>query len=328
MAFIDDITIYAAAGRGGDGVVRWLRLKGMAKGGPAGGDGGRGGDVIVEGVRDLAALSTYQFEKKFRAENGESGQDNNKHGKSGKPITLRVPVGTVVKNETSKESVEILEDGQQEVIFRGGKGGLGNQHFKGPANQNPMDSTQGRAGGTGDIRFSLKIIADLGLVGFPNAGKSSLLNALTRASSKVGGYPFTTLEPHLGDFYGHLIADIPGLIEGASRGKGLGSKFLKHIERTELIAHLVSAEQEDLLATYKAIRVELENFGADLASKKEIVILTKADLLEEAEVTTIVSELKKATGKHVYPLSIIDEALLKEFSDALTKEIKAHKQEA
>lgn len=322
MAFIDDITVYASAGRGGDGVVRWLHMKGKEKGGPAGGDGGRGGDVVIEGVRDLAALSTYQFSKKFAADNGENGDNNNKKGAEGKDVVLRVPVGTVVKNETTKEVFEILEEGEQRVIFRGGSGGLGNPHFKSSTNQNPKEATPGKAGQSGDIRFTLKIIADAGLVGFPNAGKSSLLNALTRAQSKVGAYPFTTLDPHLGDFYGNVIADIPGLIEGASRGRGLGSKFLRHIERTVLLVHLVSAEQEDLAGAYRAIRNELETFNPDLAQKPELVVLSKTDILAPEELKTKLSELEAAAGKGVYPLSIIDDASMKAFSDALTAAIR------
>lgn len=321
MAFVDDITIYAQAGRGGDGVVRWLHMRGKDKGGPAGGDGGWGGDVVVEGVRDLAALANYKFEKKFLAENGVNGDVNNRHGRNGKDMVLKVPVGTVVKNETTKESFEVLEEGVQTVVFRGGKGGLGNARFKGPTNQNPMDSTTGRTGKSGDIRFTLKIIADVGLVGYPNAGKSSLLNVLTRARSKVGSYPFTTLDPHIGDFYGYLIADIPGLIEGASAGKGLGSKFLKHIERTVLIAHLVSAEQEDVVKAYKSIRTELEKWSPELVGKRELVVLSKVDVLSEEELATKKAELEKVSGKKVHVLSIIDDALVKEFSDMLTDEI-------
>lgn len=327
MAFVDDITIYAQAGRGGDGVVRWLHLKGKEKGGPSGGDGGWGGDVIVEGVRDLAALSNFQFEKKFRAEDGQNGDNNNMHGRNGKDAVVRVPVGTVVKNETTKETFEIMEEGERLTIFRGGKGGLGNARFKGPTNQNPMDSTTGRTGQSGDIRLTLKIIADVGLVGYPNAGKSSLLNALTRARSKVGGYPFTTLDPHLGDFYGYLIADIPGLIEGASGGKGLGSKFLKHIERTVLIAHLVSAEQEDVALAYRAIRSELEKWSPELMGKREIVVLSKVDTVSADELAAKKAELEKASGAAVYPLSIIDDSLMKIFSDMLTKELAKSREE-
>lgn len=324
MAFIDDITIHATAGRGGDGVVRWLHIKGKEKGGPSGGDGGRGGDVVVEGVRDLAALANYQFEKKFRAQNGANGENNNKKGRDGEDVVLRVPVGTVVRNMTTQDTFEILQEGERKVVFKGGVGGLGNPHFKGAENQNPMQATPGKTGGQGDIRFTLKIIADAGLVGYPNAGKSSLLNALTRARSKIGAYPFTTLEPHLGDLYGYLVADIPGLIEGASAGRGLGSKFLRHIERTVLIAHLVSAEQEDVAEAYRAIRTELETFSPELVGKREIVVLSKVDLVSDEERAQKLAALKAASGAEtVHPLSIIDDQLLKAFSDALVKEIRA-----
>jgi GTP-binding protein len=322
MAFIDDITVHATAGRGGDGVVRWLHMKGKEKGGPSGGDGGRGGDVVVEGVRDLAALSNYQYEKKFRAENGANGENNNKKGKDGEDVILKVPVGTVVRNMTTQESFEILHEGERKVVYRGGQGGLGNPHFKGAVNQNPMQSTPGKTGGQGDIRFTLKIIADVGLVGFPNAGKSSLLNALTRAQSKVGAYPFTTLEPNLGDLYGNLIADIPGLIEGASTGRGLGSKFLRHIERTVLIAHLVSAEQEDVAGAYRAIRNELETFSPELTGKREVVVLSKVDTVSDEERAEKMKALEKSSGSEVLPLSILDDGLLKSFADELVREIR------
>lgn len=326
MAFVDEITVHASAGRGGDGVIRWLHLKGMAKGGPSGGNGGRGGDVVIEGVRDLAALASYRYTKKFRAENGQPGEGNNKFGANGEDIVLRVPVGTVAKNQTTQEFFEILEEGERTVVFRGGQGGYGNHHFKGAENQNPFLSTPGKPGQSGDLLLTLKIIADAGLIGFPNAGKSSVLNALTRARSKIGAYPFTTLEPHLGDFYGYLLADIPGLIEGASTGRGLGSKFLRHIERTALLVHLVSAEQEDVGGAYRSIRTELERFGRGLSDKPEIVVLSKTDLIDEETREQKMKELAAAAGGgEVLPLSVIDDVLLKAFSDSLTRTLSANK---
>jgi len=326
MAFIDDITIHATAGHGGHGVVRWLHLKGMARGGPSGGDGGNGGNVVIEGVQDLAYLSNYQFEKDFRAENGASGENNNKKGKQGEDLILKVPVGTVVRNMTTQETFEVLKEGERTVVFRGGIGGLGNPHFKSSTEQNPMQNTLGKPGRGGDLRFTLKLIADVGLVGYPNAGKSSLLNALTKARSKVGAYPFTTLEPHLGEFYGYILADIPGLIEGASTGRGLGSRFLKHIERTAVIAHLVSAEQEDPAEAYRAVRNELESFenkaAAGIGEKRELVILSKIDLVSPEEVTAKQKALAEASGKEVMLLSVIDDALLKQVSDTLVKVIR------
>lgn len=322
MAFIDELHIHATAGHGGAGVVRWLHLKGKDKAGPAGGDGGRGGDVILEGIRDLGALAHYRYSKKFRAENGESGGGNDCHGGDGEPVVLKVPVGSVATLTTTGEVFEILHEGQREVLMRGGMGGWGNAHFKGAVNQNPEQSTPGKPGASGDIRISLKLIADAGLIGFPNAGKSSLLNSLTRARSKVGAYPFTTLDPHLGEFYGYVLADIPGLIEGASSGRGLGSRFLKHIERTGLLVHLVSAEQEDLALSYRAIRDELSAFGRGLPEKQELVVLSKVDMLAPEDVEATRVKLEKDIGVPVVALSIIDDALLKEFSDTLSLRLR------
>jgi GTP-binding protein len=323
MALIDQITLHATAGRGGDGVVRWLHIKGTEKGGPAGGDGGKGGDIIIEGVRDLGALASYRFNKKFRAEHGFPGEQNNRHGADGKAVVIKVPVGTVAKNATTKDVVEILEEGQREVIFKGGPGGFGNAHYKSSTNQNPYEASKGKIGGAGDIEISLKLIADVGLIGFPNAGKSSLLNELTHARSKVASYAFTTLDPHLGDFYGYILADLPGLIEGASSGKGLGSRFLKHIERTRFLVHLVSAEQEDLAGAYRSIRNELESFGRGLAEKPELVVLSKTDLLDAEGLKAALATLSKAAGKEVQPLSILDPELVKQLSDRLAGELKA-----
>ena len=326
MAFIDELHIHATAGHGGAGVVRWLHLKGKDKAGPAGGDGGRGGDIILEGVRDLSVLAQYRYSKKFRAENGESGGGKNCHGGDGESVVLKVPIGSVATLPTTGEVFEILKEGQREVLMRGGVGGYGNAHFKGAVNQNPEQVTSGRPGASGDIRISLKLIADAGLIGFPNAGKSSLLNALTRAQSKVGAYPFTTLDPHLGELYGYVLADIPGLIEGASVGRGLGSRFLKHIERTGLLVHLVSAEQEDPVAAYRAIRAELEAFGRGLPEKAELLVLSKVDMLNPEEAVRMQKSLADASGSPVIMLSIIDDVLLKQFSDSLISRLKKEAQ--
>ncbi|HYF28965.1 MAG TPA: GTPase ObgE [Candidatus Paceibacterota bacterium] len=322
MAFVDEMHVRAQAGRGGNGVVRWLHLKGLEKAGPAGGDGGRGGDIVLEGVRDLSILSSYRFTKSFRAEDGGAGEGNDKHGKNGEPLVIKVPIGSVAVTSTG-ETYEILHEGEQITVFKGGAGGLGNAHFKSSVNQNPFESTKGKPGQGGDISITLKLIADAGFVGFPNAGKSSLLNSLTRARSRVAAYPFTTLDPHLGDFYGYLLADIPGLIEGASAGRGLGSKFLRHIERTRILVHLVSAEQEDPEKSYRAIRDELESFGRGLSDKPELVVLSKIDVLPPDEQGKAISTLSAAIGKEVLPLSVIDDDLLKAFSDRLAKELSA-----
>lgn len=320
MAFVDQIRVHAQAGHGGAGVVRWLHIKGKEKGGPAGGDGGKGGDIVLEAVRDLAVLASYRFTKKFRAENGQSGANNNKHGRDGEDVVLRVPVGSVATALATGDIFEFLKEGDRAVVFKGGPGGYGNAHYKSSVNQNPKEAGPGKPGEGGDIDITLKLIADAGLIGFPNAGKSSLLNALTRARSRIGTYAFTTLDPHLGDFYGNLLADLPGLIEGASGGKGLGSKFLQHVERTKLLVHLVSAEQDDPASAYKAIRTELSSFGRGLADKKEIVVLSKVDLLTPEAVQERFAALRAvAPGKEVLTVSVANVEVLKAFSDKLAR---------
>ncbi len=319
MAFVDEAKIYAESGKGGDGVVRWLRTKETARGGPSGGDGGRGGDVILVGVRDIAALAHYRYEKKFHAEDGEAGKGELKHGANGEPAVLKVPVGTVARVTETGDEYEITKEDEQIVLFRGGKGGLGNARFKSSTHQNPFEKTVGKAGKGGDIELTLKIIADAGLIGLPNAGKSSLLNALTRAKSKVGAYPFTTLEPNLGEFYGRILADIPGLIEGASTGRGLGIKFLKHVERTGILLHLVSADQDDPIAAYREVHKEVESFGHGLSEKREIVILSKIDLISPAECETKVKTLSRETGGEVWQVAVQEAKKIKKVSDMLAK---------
>ena len=319
MAFVDEAKIYAEAGHGGDGVIRWLRTKTNARGGPSGGDGGRGGDVVMCGVRDLSVLARFRHEKKFHAENGEGGKGTLKHGANGADCVLSVPVGTFVRVIQTGEEYEITKENERIIIFRGGSGGKGNARFKSSINQNPFQQTSGKKGKGGDIELILKIIAEAGLIGLPNAGKSSLLNALTRAKSKIGNYPFTTLEPNLGDFYGHVIADIPGLIEGASSGRGLGIKFLKHVERTGILLHLVSANQDDPLAAYREVRKEIELFGHGLPEKKEILVLSKIDLISPKERETKMQLLARETDREVLGVSIEDTAVLTSFSQRLAK---------
>lgn len=325
MAFVDEVKIYAKAGKGGDGVIRWLRTKESARGGPSGGDGGRGGNAILIGVRDYAALSRYRYEKKFRAEDGGAGKNELKQGADGEDLLLKVPVGTFIRLVETGEEYEITKEDEQIILFRGGKGGLGNARFKSSTNQNPFQQTFGKEGKGGDIELTLKIIADAGLIGLPNAGKSSLLNALTRAKAKIGAYPFTTLEPNLADFYGHILADIPGLIEGASSGRGLGIKFLKHVERTGILLHLVSADQDDIVAAYREVRKEIESFGHGLVEKREIIILSKIDLVSPEECETKMQLLDRETGREVLSTSVDDPKVLKVFADRLSKILASSK---
>ncbi|MDE1919710.1 MAG: GTPase ObgE [Patescibacteria group bacterium] len=319
MAFVDEVKIHAQAGKGGDGVIRWLRTKESARGGPSGGDGGRGGDVVLLGVRDLSALAHYRYQKKFHAENGGAGKNELKQGAAGADAILKVPVGTVARIVETGEEYEITKEDEQMVLFRGGKGGLGNARFRSSTNQNPFQQTSGKEGKGGAIELTLKIIADAGIIGLPNAGKSSLLNALTRAKSKVGNYPFTTLEPSLGEMHGFILADIPGLIEGASSGRGLGTKFLRHVERTGILLHLVSAGQDDPIRAYGEVRKEIELFGHGLPKKKEVIILSKTDLVGAAEWETKMQLLRRETGREVFPVSINDPKSVKKFADQLIK---------
>lgn len=325
MAFVDEAKIHAEAGKGGDGVIRWLRTKETARGGPSGGDGGRGGDIIAIGVRDLAALAHYRYEKKFHAGNGEAGKNQLKHGADGEPVYLKMPVGTLVRIAETGEEHEITKEDEQIILFRGGKGGRGNARFKSSTNQNPFEQTNGQKGEGGTLELSLKLIADAGLVGLPNAGKSSLLNALTRSKSKVGAYPFTTLEPNLGEFFGRILADIPGLIEGASSGRGLGIKFLKHVERTGILLHLVSAEQDDPLAAYGEVRKEIEAFGHGLRGKQELIVLSKIDLVPYELCETKQKTLAEETGREVLAVSVKDPKSLKSFADRLSRRLNIAK---
>ena len=326
MAFIDEITIHAEAGRGGDGVVRWRQEKFIPKGGPAGGDAGRGGDFFVIGVRDVGILAQYKAKHEFIAGRGEDGGNKSLHGANGEDYVLELPIGSKITNLATDEIYYLNEVGEKIQLLKGGYGGYGNEHFKSSTNTTPQERNEGQEGEKGDYKIELELFADVGLVGLPNAGKSSLLNALTNAQAKVGDYAFTTLDPNLGAFYGFIIADIPGIIEGASEGKGLGIKFLKHIKRTKMLAHLVSFENSDMLKTYKEIRKELEiydkknNLDSDgLSEKNEIIVLTKTDIVEDKKlIAKKVKEFEKL-GKPVFTISLFDDESVKSFHDELVK---------
>lgn len=330
MAFIDEIQFHAKAGRGGDGVVRWRREKFIPKGGPSGGDGGRGGNVYIEAVRDNQLLSKYRHVDTFEAEDGKPGEAGSRHGRDGEDRFIKLPIGSIVRNTQSKEEFRLEKEDDRFEILKGGHGGLGNEQFKSSTNVTPKEFTEGKWGEEGDFTVELELFADIGLIGLPNAGKSSLLNALTRARAKVGDYAFTTLDPNLGDLYGFTIADIPGLIEGASEGKGLGTKFLRHIKRTGALVHLVSFENElastgGMMKVYKEIRKELASYSKELAEKPELILLTKTDVLADDVREEIVSKKKKEfekLGREVYAITLFDDADVKIANDAIIGFIK------
>lgn len=316
---IDDITITIRAGDGGKGAVSFN--KNLNQYGPVGGSGGAGGSIYFIGSSDLGVLRSYRYKKVFAAQNGKDGQGQFRDGNDAKDLVLSVPVGTVIENLTTGVNCEVITIGEPLLAARGGIGGRGNFHFRSSRNTRPKEFEYGKPGQHFSVRLSLKLIADIGLIGLPNAGKTSLLNELSRAGGKVGNYEFTTLEPNLGTFFELILADIPGLIEGASSGKGLGIKFLRHIERTNTLFHLISAESEDPVRDYKIVRKELGAYAASLLEKKEYILLSKSDTADAAAVKRKVAALKKQNSS-IVAFSIHDFESIERIKKELQKLVK------
>jgi GTP-binding protein len=302
MHFIDKATVVVQAGDGGNGVVSFRHEKFVDRGGPDGGDGGKGGDVIFMASRNQNTLASFRFQKELKATPGAAGSKRRKHGRNGADLLVAVPVGTMVINEDGTLLADLTEDGQRAVIARGGGGGFGNAHFVSSRRQAPRIAEKGEAGDLINAQLELKMIADVGLVGLPNAGKSTLLSVVSNAQPEIADYPFTTITPNLGvvDVDGEaslLFADIPGLIEGAAQGKGLGDEFLRHVERTAVLVHLVDAYEDDVARAYQTIQDELKEYKVDLSTKPQIVALTKVEGLDADIVKGQLAKLKKAAPK-------------------------------
>ena len=324
MKFLDEAKIYLEAGDGGNGCMSFRHEKYVEYGGPNGGDGGAGGNIIFRAVRNLNTLIDFRYQQHFRAQKGRPGEGSERTGKSGDDLIVKVPVGTVILAEDKKTVIaDMVTDGEEVLVAKGGRGGWGNVHFKSSTNQAPERADPGKPGDKLAVWLRLKLIADIGLVGFPNAGKSTLLSVLTAARPKIANYPFTTLHPNLGVFYlydkEYVIADLPGLIEGASEGVGLGHRFLGHAERCKIILHLIDGTSEDVVASYKTIEAELLNYGDVLEHKPEIVVLNKIDSLSEDEVAEKVKLLKKASKKEVIAISGIAQIGLEDLKKAIYK---------
>jgi GTPase len=310
MKFLDEAKVYIRSGDGGNGCVSFRREKFIEFGGPNGGDGGKGGDVVAEAVDGLNTLIDYRYQQHFYAKNGGGGMGKDRHGANGTDALLKVPVGTQIYEEDGDTLLaDLTERGQRVVLARGGNGGFGNAHFKSSTNRAPRRANPGQPGVEHTIRLRLKLIADAGIVGLPNAGKSTFLAAVSAAKPKIAHYPFTTLQPQLGvvgvDGREFVLADIPGLIEGAHEGVGLGDRFLGHVERCRVLLHLIDGTGDDAAAAYKTIRAELAAYGHGLAEKPEIVALNKADALGESEIKDQLARLKRAAKKTPFVISAV-----------------------
>jgi GTP-binding protein len=326
MKFLDTAKIYVASGAGGNGCIGFRREKFIEFGGPNGGDGGKGGDVWVECVDNLNTLIDYRYQQHFKAKSGQGGMGQNRSGANGDDCVIKVPPGTQVFAEDRETLLaDLTKPGERVLIAKGGNGGFGNAHFKSATNQAPRHANPGLPGEELTLWLQLKLIADAGIVGLPNAGKSTFLAAVTAAKPKIADYPFTTLHPNLGVVSAgdseFVLADIPGLIEGAHEGAGLGDRFLSHVERCRVLLHLVDATEDDVAAAYKTIRRELKAYGADIDKRKEIVALSKIDALDDAALKEKLAALKKAARKTPLLLSAVSGKGVKEAIFALVREI-------
>lgn len=329
--FVDVAKVFVKAGRGGDGIVSFRHEIYIDKGGPNGGDGGRGGDVIFKATENLNTLLDFRYKPELKAENGANGGKQNKHGKSGENLIVKVPVGTIVRRN-GDIIADLTENNQEVVIAIGGRGGFGNAHFKSSVRQAPRIAELGEPGEEFEAELELKLLADVGLIGFPNAGKSTFLSVISNAKPEIANYEFTTLTPNLGvadvDQDSILIADIPGLIEGASKGKGLGDAFLRHVERTAVLLHLIDAYSDDIKNSYLTIRNELKSYSKELDIRPEIVAITKIEGLDQDIVDMQIDELKKVVspGTKVMAISSMAHKGLKELLRELNKIVKVERE--
>jgi len=333
MKFLDEAKVYIASGAGGNGCIAFRREKFIEFGGPSGGDGGRGGDVVIEAVNGLNTLIDYRYQQHFKAQSGEPGMGKDRHGANGKDVVLRVPIGTQVYEEDGETLLgDFTTIGQRVTISKGGNGGFGNAYFKSATNQAPRRANPGQPGEERVIRLRLKLIADGGIIGLPNAGKSTFLATVTAAKPKIADYPFTTLHPQLGvvrvDEREFVLADLPGLIEGAHEGVGLGDRFLGHTERCRVLLHLIDGTGEDAGADYKTVRTELKAYGQGLAEKPEIVVLTKIDSLTPEAIKAQTAKLKKACKKAPMLMSSASRQGVPEVLRALWKVIASDRVDA
>lgn len=331
--FVDRVEVSVKAGDGGDGAVSFRHEKFVDKGGPDGGDGGNGGDVVLVASNSQNTLASFRYQKLLKAENGQAGAKRKRHGKNGQDLEVKVPVGTVVLTEDGSVLADLTEDGQKAVIGKGGQGGFGNAHFVSSTRQAPRVAEKGEKGETYDAVFELKMIADVGIVGMPNAGKSTFLSVVSNARPEIADYPFTTLRPNLGvvdidKSHSLLLADIPGLIEGAHAGKGLGDEFLRHVERTSVLLHLIDVYSENVAADYRTIIGELSAYKVDLSKRPQVVALSKIEGLDKRQVEAKLKELKKVVGRGVSTAAISSasgegvQALLRVLQKQVEKERK------